>query len=384
MRVLQVTIYGELKFGGPPQKIFALSDGLASRGHHVEIATFHSEMPQGGMPQKRGDVTLHFLAWGGRSLWQLPTDWRRLRRAVRYADIVHVYGLYNLLCPLAAWVARQSGKPFILEPLGMFVPRARSVRGKVIYNRLLTVPMAHAAARVVATSAREAEELALLVPSDKLVMRRNGLDLSAFQNLPTGANFRSRFGLGTDERIVLFVGRISPIKNLEELMRAFALAKLPQTRLVLVGPELEPEYAVRLRALIEELRLSERVMLAGELYERDKLSALAAAALFVLPSTYESYGNAAAEAIAAGVPVLITKGCGIAPQIDGRGGLVVEPEAHALAKGLETLLNDEMQRNALCARRSEIMSELSWEEPLQQTEEVYQAILKEHHVHSRY
>lgn len=383
MRVLQVTIYGELKFGGPPQKIFALSDGLTARGHRVEIATFHSERPQGEKPQQRGAVSVHFLSWVGRSLWQLPTDWRRLRRAVRHADIVHIYGLYNLLCPLAAWMARRAGKPFVLEPLGMFVPRARSVRGKVVYNRFISAPLAKKAARVVATSMREQEELADLVPSDKLVMRRNGLDLAPLQNLPSGSNFRERFHIGEDERIVLFVGRISPIKNLEELVRAFALLALPKVRLALVGPELEPEYATRLRALVEELHLSERVLFAGELYETDKLSALAAAALFVLPSTYESYGNAAAEAVAAGIPVLITHGCGIAPQIDGRGGLSVHPEARALAKGLETLLGDGKQRDALCARRDEIVRELSWDEPLQQTEEVYRAILNEYHVHSR-
>ncbi len=384
MRILQVSIYGELKFGGPPQKVFALSNELAARGHHVEIATFHSEWPQGQPPQKKGKATIHFLPWVGRSLKQLPTDWRRLRRAVRGADIVHVYGIYNLLCPLAAWMARRANKPFVLEPMGMFVPRARSVRGKVIYNRLLTVPMARDAVRVIATSPREAEELTDLVPADKLVLRRNGLDLSAFQDMPSGESFRRRFGLGADERIVLFVGRISPIKNLEALVRAFALAPLERTRLVLVGPELEPEYAVRLHALVGELQLGERVLFAGELYEDDKLSALSAATLFVLPSTYESYGNAAAEAVAAGIPVLITVGCGIAPQIDGRGGLAVQPDVDSLAQGLETLLGDEQKRKAATARRGEILGELSWDEPLQQTEELYEAIFKEHYVHSRY
>ena len=334
MRVLQVTIYGERKFGGPPQKIFALSDGLRARGHAVDIAAFHSDFRQGRAPQSQGAATIHFLAWRGRELWQLPRDWRRLRRLIRGADIVHLYGLYNLLCPLAALLSRLENKPFLLEPLGMFVPRARSVRGKAVYNRLVTAPMARAASLLIATSPRELEELDALASPAKLVLRRNGLDLSAFTTLPPAEEFRARFGLAEDEKVVLFVGRISPIKNLEALVRAFALvAASSGARLVLVGPELEPDYAARLRALIGELQLGARVVWAGELYERDKLSALAAAAVFVLPSTYESYGNAAAEAVAAGTPVLLTHGCGIAPHLDGRAGLAVNPTRHRWPRG---------------------------------------------------
>lgn len=381
MRILQVTIYGERKFGGPPQKIFALSQGLGARGHDVRIAAFHSEFRGGKAPEKQGLATIHFLAWAGRELWQLPTDWRRLRRLVRGADIVHLYGLYNLLCPLAALLCRLEGKPFVLEPLGMWVPRARSVRGKKIYNRLVTSWMARHAARVVATSPREAEELARLVPASQLVLRRNGLDLAAFQNLPPGAEFRARFGIEDDERLVLYVGRISPIKNLEELARAFARADLERTRLVLVGPLLEPDYAARLKALIQDLGLGGRVLWAGELYDRDKLSALAAATVFVLPSTYESYGNAAAEAVAAGVPVLLTSSCGIAPLIDGRAGVAVEPDAASLAQGLQLLLGD---RGHMTSRQGEVRRELSWDGPLDQTEAFYNTLLQEHHVHSRH
>ncbi len=374
MRILQVTIYGELKFGGPPQKIFALSDGLSARGHSVQIATFHSEIPGGKAPGAQGESTIHFLPWRGRELLQLPLKWRRLRALVREADIVHLYGLYNLLCPLAALMAKRAGKPYLLEPLGMYVPRARNLRFKVVYNRFVTLPLARGAARVVATSPRELEELKTLVSPDKLVMRRNGLDLSGFENMPPGAAFRERFDLAATERIVLFIGRISPIKNLENLVRGFQIANVADTRLILVGPSLEPEYAARLNALIGELSLENRVLLTGELFGNDKLSVLSAAEIFVLPSTYESYGNAAAEAVAAGLPVLLTPGCGIAPLIDQKAGLAVEPDAGSLAAGLKRLLEDDAERERLTARREEVRRELSWDAPLQLTEEVYEEI----------
>lgn len=374
MRVLQVTIYGELKFGGPPQKVLALSEGLSKRGYRVQLATFHTEFPGGKKPQMSDQTALHFLAWRGRELWQLPLQWRRLRRLVGQSDVVHLYGLYNLLCPLAALLAKLAGKPYVLEPLGMFVPRARSVRGKAIYNRLITAPMAKNAARVIAASLREEEELTALVEPENLIVRRNGLDLSQFQNLPSGAEFRARFGIGEQERVILFVGRISPIKNLEVLVRAFAQAKLENARLVLVGPELEPEYATKLRAQIAELKLQDKILLTGELFGNDKLSTLSAADLFVLPSTYESYGNAAAEAVAAGVPVLITDACGIAPQIHGRAGISVAPDENSLAQGLKTLLDDSKAREQSSRERQKVLGELSWDEPLDLTEKIYRDI----------
>jgi glycosyltransferase involved in cell wall biosynthesis len=113
------------------------------------------------------------------------------------------------------------------------------------------------------------------------------------------------------------------------------------------------------------------------LFDEDKLAALAAADLFVLPSVYESYGNAAAEAVAANVPVLLTEGCGIAPQIHKRAGLAVAPEESALAEGMRIFLQDVYRRDSLTANRAAVIEDLSWAQPLQQTEELYRTIRKE-------
>ncbi len=175
---------------------------------------------------------------------------------------------------------------------------------------------------------------------------------------------------------VLFIGRISPVKNLEGLLQAFDQAALENARLILIGPMLEAGYADRLERLVNDLNLSDRVSLVGPLYDQDKLSALAAADLFVLPSLSESFGNAAAEAAAAGVPVLLTQGCGVAPLIHGRAGLAVEHDPAALAQGLRLMLNNAGARARLTAQRADVVAELSWEEPLHQTEQLYAQITR--------
>ncbi|NJN84510.1 MAG: glycosyltransferase [Caldilineaceae bacterium] len=128
---------------------------------------------------------------------------------------------------------------------------------------------------------------------------------------------------------------------------------------------------LRDRALAQELGVADRVRLTGARYGQDKLAALAAADLFVLPSTFESYGNAAAEAVAAALPVLLSDGCGIAPLIHGRAGLAVPPTVEGLGMGLAALLGDEPRRAALTRGRADVITQLSWDEPLRQLEGYY-------------
>ncbi|GAC1652633.1 MAG: glycosyltransferase [Herpetosiphon sp.] len=375
MRILQVTpyYYPELKFGGPPQKIHALSRHLADRGHDVRVVTFHSERPRGYHAAVEG-VDVRYLWWVGKGAWPLPLDLAKLSAAVQQADVVHCYGLYNFLCPTVALMARVHHRPYLLEPLGMYVPRARNTGAKLVYHRLFTGWMARRATAVVATSPQEVGELAGLTISHRLVLRRNGTDLDAFKKLPEPTMFRTQYQIDPHERIILFIGRISPIKNLEQLVQAFASVSIDRARLVLMGPMLEPGYATRLRTLITTLGLHNRIHIIGPLYNAEKLAVLAAADLFVLPSLYESYGNAAAEAVAAGVPVLLTEGCGLAPVIHGRAGMAVHANVTALAEGLRAML-DEPQRTAFTRRRTEVLSELSWEQPISQMELLYQQII---------
>jgi len=376
--VLQVTntYFPELEFGGPPQKIHALSQGLVQRGHQVRVVSFDSKRPRASDERKVDGVSVQYLPWIGHGLRQCPTNWSCLATLVREVDILHLYGLYNLLCPLAARFARKHVRPFILEPLGMYPERARNVFIKRIYNRCCTRAMARRCAALIATSAGELEDIRPLSPKGRVRLRHNGIDVESFQNLPPPLEFKSRHGLPASGRIVLFLGRLSPIKNLEQLILAFHQAALPDAVLFLVGPAEESDYRARLERLIQEKKLVGRVRLPGPAFGQDKLAALASADVFVLPSLSESFGNAAAEAVAAGLPVLLTETCGIAPLIHQRAGLAVPLGVESLAEGIRIMMNG-AQRERLTARRSEVLRELSWDEPLKQTEALYEEILGE-------
>jgi glycosyltransferase involved in cell wall biosynthesis len=378
MRILFITpyYYPDLHFGGPPQKIHSIARGLTVRGHDIRVATFDCKNATSRERESVDSVPVQYLPWIGKGLRQLPLDRRSLSNAIKRADLIHCYGLYNLICPIAAFFARRYRKPVALEPLGMYPPRAKNRFAKRFYNTVLTRRMIRQSRAVVAASTGEMRDLQEIVPLDKLIYRPNGIDLEKFKNLPPGDKLRIRWNLSPQERVVLFIGRISPIKNLEQLILGFAEAGIPKTRLILVGPSSEERYMRKLRLVVSERQLERRVTFAGPLYDEEQRAALGLADLFVLPSLNESFGNAAGEAVAAGVPVLLTNTCGIAPLIDRRAGLAVPLGVESLAEGLK-VVSDPVQRNLLTAQREQVKRELSWAEPIRQTEELYQRIIEE-------
>jgi glycosyltransferase involved in cell wall biosynthesis len=337
------------------------------------VITFHSEEPSGKDAARIDNVPVTYLPWIGRGLRQWPRRHDLLIRAVANAEVVHCYGLYNLICPVAVQEAVKQSKPVVIEPLGMYPPRARNQLAKRIYNTSLTKWVVRRSQAVIAASEAEAADLEKIVDKNKIHYRRNGIDVASFAKLPSGEKLRERWRIAEEEKLVLFIGRLSPIKNLEGLIRAFALSNLATARLVLVGPS-EPEYEKTLRRQVEELDLGDRVVFAGALYEDEQKAALDAADLFVLPSLNESFGNAAGEAVAANVPVLLAETCGIAPLIHRRAGLAVPLGVESLADGIEKML-DPGFRDQMTARREEVKRELSWDEPIAETESLYRNII---------
>lgn len=376
MNVLQVTstYYPELQFGGPPQKIHALSQGLYGLGHTVRTVTFNSKEPRSNYEVTFDNIRVQYVPWGGNSFFQVPLRYGILGEAIQQADIVHCYGLYNLLVPTVVFLANHYHRPYLLEPLGMYVPRGRNRVIKRVFHQLVSSWMIRKAKCLIATSAVELTELEEVAGDTPVVMRRNGIDRAAFGAMPDGRKFRRTHNVGTGEYIILYVGRISPIKNLVRLVQAFEAAQMERARLLLVGPMLEPIYADKLKKIIDELDLNGSVHLVGPLYGNDKLEALAAADLFVLPSIYESFGNAAAEAVAAGLPVLLTEGCGISALIDGRAGIAVPPTVSGLVEGMHILL-DARQRSVLTKERTSVLDELDWERPVREMTSIYQDVI---------
>jgi glycosyltransferase involved in cell wall biosynthesis len=214
---------------------------------------------------------------------------------------------------------------------------------------------------MIATSEQErAELLAEGFPSDSVLLRHNGIDREEFRQLPPPGAFREKAGFGDDELFIVFLGRLIPRKGADLLIEA-----LPQidrkVKLVIAGPEGESGYLAFLRARALATGVGHRVLFAGPLYGKDKKSALADAWVFALPSRYENFGNAAAEAIACGTPAIVSDRCGIAPLVNQRAGLVTSYDSAAVARILKDLVENPELYQRLKAGCPQVAEEISWD-----------------------
>ena len=397
MRILKVTqaYYPFLEKGGPTVKVRAIARALRERGHPVTVLTtdLGFESCRVHPPSaKRGP-------WG----WQAEPDGVEavyLRPSARYRmltlnpavldfcrqrmagfDLVHIYGLYDLLGPAAASACRQRGIPYVVEPMGMFRPIVRSLQLKRIYHWLFGARMVRRANRLIATSEQEREELIEGgVPAGKVALRRNGIEVP--QERPPAGAFRRQWNIPAEAKLVLFLGRLVSKKSPELILEAFAdwrkTTKLRQpVRLVLAGPDEDDGYRKKLETFAAGLGLNGGVVFTGPLYEGAKWAAYQDADVFVLPSQNENFGNTAGEAVACGTPVIVTDRCGIAPWVKDRAGLVVPHDRAALGAGLAQLLDDDALGRRMRAGCAEAARALGWEEPLTEMISLYRELVGE-------
>ena len=397
VRILQVsqTYYPYLAEGGRPAKVLAIAKGMAQRGHEVTVLTadLGSALREENLPQQRE------FPWGWRAEAQgVETIYLRTRlrhRAVtwnpgvsrfcterlRTFDVVHIYGLYDLLGPRVASYCRRQGVPYVVEPMGMFRPIARSLRLKRLYHALLGGSLLRGARYLIATAEQERQELIEGdLPKAKIIVRRNGVELP--ERFPSLGSFRRQWKIPAAARLVLFLGRLVSKKSPELMLEAFAgwRSGTPDPGgcfLVVAGPTEDDSYRQKLETLSADLGLNAVVLFTGPLYDDAKWAAYRDAHLFVLPSQNENFGNTAAEAVACGTPVLVTDRCGIAPLVDQRAGLVVPHDLQAMQAGLTRLLENDALHQQLQQGCAEVARALDWEQPLACMEQLYAELAQE-------
>ena len=376
--------YPAFSFGGRAVKSTALAQGLAQRGHDVTVLT-STVLERGVRPRLKGysacirGVNVHYLGtWAQyRAMSLNPEVFFFARREVLDFDAVHIIGLYDLIGPVVAWYARRYGVPYVVEPSGMLIPMVRSFALKRIYYALLGRSMLAGATQVIATSDQEESEMVWSgIKPDRIFNRRNGVDLSEFEQPGEPGRFRRHIGLEHDTRLLLYLGRLSPIKSIDLLIQTFASLPCSKAHLAIVGPDEGDGYRRYLEELADQLKIRDRVLFTGPLYGADKVAALRDADLFVLPSQYESWGNIVVEAIAAGTPVVITDRCGVAPYVRDRVGLVVPHEEVALRHAIALLLSDRPLYHQFKRNCGSVAGQLSWDEPVAQMESLYAELVK--------
>ena len=397
MRLLNVTqsYFPFLDKGGPTVKVRALARGMSSKGHRVAVLTadhgldaakreaLQANPNRWGYESKEDGVNTTYLRTRARyrSITWNPGISGFCREHLDRFDISHIFGLYDLLGPKVAGACRKAGQPYLLEPMGMFLPIVRNLQLKRLYHLMLGDAMIGGASRVIATSEQEREEfLQGGITSKKIVVRRNGIDIP--NRFPPAGQFRKQWNISSNAKFILFLGRLVSKKSPDLMLEAFSRWRRSghnseDSVLVMAGPDEADGYRQRLETLAVQMGLNGGVKFTGPLYEDEKWAAYRDADLFVLPSQNENFGNTAAEAVACGTPVVVTDRCGIAPIVEGRAGLVVAHDGAALQAGIARILGDPALAARLRAGCEEVTRSLGWGEPLAQMEALYQELVSE-------
>jgi glycosyltransferase involved in cell wall biosynthesis len=380
LRVLHVIPSIGVARGGPSMVIRAMARGQAACGLEVHVATTDDNGPDrlpvaGGAPLMEAGVFYWIFRRQTRFYtfsWPL-TRW--LLRRVAEFDIVHIHALFSFASVIAAVCARRRGIPYIIRPLGTLNrwgmhkrhPRLKRLSFRFIESRILKE-----AAGVQYTSQQEALEARQLGVEHGLLIVPNPVDLPA--RMPKRGRFRAAHPhLGDGATLVLFLSRLDPKKGLDLLFAAFSRVREshPDATLVIAGDG-DPAFVARLKQDSDRLGLAASMIWTGFLQGEEKLAVLADADVFVLPSYSENFGVAVVEAMAAGLPVIVSDQVGIHHEISAsRAGLVVPCSERELADAIQKMITAPAFRDAAGRNGQELAAQFSTRAVSHQLLDVY-------------
>jgi len=259
-----------------------------------------------------------------------------LQRQLGAIDLLHVHALFAFPSTLAMLLARSAGVPYVVSTIGQLCSWSlqQSPRRKRLMLALIErANLAGAAALHVTTPAEAQQTAALRLPVPCLEIPLGVLPPPLLQGPVHAPGEPSR---------LLFLSRLHPKKQLEQLLQALALLqrRAPQLAWTLqIAGGGEPAYEAELRRLAAALGLEQRCQWLGFVAGEAKWQLLAQADWFVLPSASENFGIAVIEALAVGTPALITPEVALAPALQaGAAGVVCSAEPERLADALDQLL----------------------------------------------
>ncbi len=380
MRVLHVIPGLSVKDGGPTTALHKMAAATAASGADVTVATTDDDA--GG----RRDVPLgRPVAANGAQYWYfartLPGSWKASLGLTRWLaeniprfDVVHVHALFSYATIPACRFAFRAGVPVVLRPLGTASPWSLNHHGwkKRPYYNLIERAHLRGAAAIHTTSEAERSGIVALGFGERAVVIPLGIDVAdiASATRPAGEPFK-----------LLFLSRLHEVKNIPMLLDSVAdlHAAHVDVRLTIAGDG-APEYRGLLAAAVRRLGIEPLVRFIGHADGEAKRELFVNADAYVLPSFHENFGISAAEALGAGLPVVLSDQVGLAADVERAGaGLVVPLDRARLTAALASLARDRATRLEMGTRALGLARErFSWDTVARRLIELYEAVQEAH------
>lgn len=363
--------------GGPQAVVVRLAAAQASLGHDVTIVSYSDDEINHRV--RKATAAIPDFNKVRTLLLAMPNMWEKIlgSRAtkamsslIRSADFVHMHGVWEINLLRASMLCRRYSVAYCICCCGMLDVWSmqqkewkKKLALKVAFSKMLD-----GAAFIQALNQDEVELMRPLGLKPPSIIIPNGIFLNEVEG---GENVRD--GLPT-RPYVLFLSRLHHKKGLDILADAFRhVAPLfPEVDLVVAGPNggAEAEFLKSIR----QAGLEDRVLMTGGLYGSAKIAALKNAACFCLPSRQEGFSVAITEALACGVPVVITDACHFPEVADADAGVVSTLSPKAVAGGLIHILEDSKRAVQIGNNGSRLVREnYTWPRIALQTVDAYQA-----------
>ena len=339
----------------------SLPRGLVKRGHQVTVCTTDACDQSRRLP-KREEARSRFHAWppirtrddvemrvfpnlSNRLAYHLqlflPLGLNKyLSDQAGSFDVGHLHACRNIPGAIAAYHLSRAGVPYVLAPNGTGPRIERRQLAKRVFDIVMGQRILHGATRLLAVSDAERQQLhALGVDASAVRVVPNPIDLDEFSPPASRGDFRRRFALPSIAPVVMFLGKLTPRKRVDVLVRAFAQLQRRDAWLVIAGNDMGAGRDTR--SLVRSLGVGARTVFTGLLRGQERLDALADADVVVYPSQDEVFGLVPLEALLSGTPVIVAddSGCGEIVSRIGGGQVVPLGDVDALARAVGDMLD---------------------------------------------
>jgi glycosyltransferase involved in cell wall biosynthesis len=387
MRILHIIPSIAPLRGGPSQAIVQMVKSLRDQGIDAAIATTNDngkDLLDVPLQQciNYEDVPVWFFARFSPNLNSIRefafsasfTSW--LWDSISNYDLIHVHAIFSYPSTMAMAIARIKKIPYIVRPLGQLCTWSlqQSDRKKQFYLNLIERQNLEGATIHYTSLAEQQEAIPLELSSPSFILP-HGLTLPPL--IPDAKQiFLTKLNLPSDQKIILFLSRLHPKKGLDYLIPALAQVSQHSFSFVIAGSG-EPEFVSEIENALSIHNLTERSHLVGFVSGKEKDLLLQGADLFVLSSRSENFGVAVLEALAAGIPALVTPGVALAGVIEKEqvGMVTAELSIQAIATKLEDFFADPQLTAEMGDRgRKLIADKYTWESIASQLAEIYDQV----------
>jgi len=335
-------------YGGPVKVCSELSTELAKRGNQVTVLTTdaydHLKRMDKVCEVIDGVKVLRFRNVSNKlaknSNLYMPKGFRAyLKNNVKDFDIVHLHAFYTLQNIFAAKYCVKYSIPYVLHLHEKFDTTVEMGKSKIkkVFMSLYGKFIIYNAQKIFVLSANEESNLLSFDSSlkDKIEIIPN--PAPPYQGkCSSNSILRKKYGLGANSKVVLSLSRLSIIKGIDLLIRAFAIIAKedPGFRLIIAGPD-EGGQKSRLEKIIKDENVQNKVIFTGMAADKIKEELFCIADVFALFSRYESFGIVVLESLAHGLPVCLSKNVGVAKEIYDKGSATICDPCNTLESTLE-------------------------------------------------